>query len=322
MTTENTETEAVETPVEATEAPKAEEKEEQSLAEMADDEAQDAAEEKEAGSDDDADTDDVDASADDEDGGDEGSEEPQTVTWVDDEGREWAVPEELTPALMKDKDYRQKTQAVAEGRKALEAREEEFEALQKRTDEDFAIEAEINSLRGTLEQYNKVDWNRLAAEDITEAQQQQFQRSLVKDRLDELTQHKNSRHQARLEEAQRETAKRVSEAETYAQENIPGWEQGKGAEIIDFAREIGFDDQSLRKNMGAPFMKMLHRAFVGNQAMNKAKEQPKPQKKQVKPAGKVNGQSETTKRVKLADADIATYEAARKNGANPRLIDL
>ena len=319
MTTENTEAEVVETPVEVTEAPKAEEKAEQSLAEMADDDAQDATEEEEAGSDDESDTHDVEASADD---GDEEEAAPQTVTWVDDEGREWAVPEELTPALMKDKDYRQKTQAVAEGRKALEAREEEFEALQKRTDEDFAIEAEINSLRGTLEQYNKVDWNRLAAEDITEAQQQQFQRGLVKDRLDELTQHKNSRHQARIEEAQRETAKRVSAAESYARENIPGWEQGKGAEIIGFAREIGYDDQSLRKNMGAPFMKMLHRAFVGNQAMNKAKEQPKPQQKQVKPASKVNGQSETTKRVKLADADIATYEAARKNGANPRLIDL
>lgn len=294
------------------EAKEQEEKESEDAQASQADEAEDDTEEDAAESDEDGSEDD----------GEPDTDEPQTVTWTDDNGREWAVPEELTPALMKDKDYRQKTQTLADSKREFEAQQEEFEALQKRSDEDFAIEAEINSLRETLKQYDGLDWNRMAAEDMYDAQQKQFQRGLVKDRLTELSEVRNSRHQERLAEAQRETAKRISEAETYAQENIPGWEQGKGAEIIGFAREIGYDDQSLRKNMGAPFMKMLHRAFVGNQAMTKAKEQPKPPKKQVKPASKVNGQSETTKRVKLADADIATYEAARKSGANPRLIDL
>lgn len=247
-------------------------------------------------------------------------EAPKLVKWTGDDGREYEIPEELTTSLMKNKDYTQKTQEVAERRRELEARQQEIELRAKTTEEELALSAQLHSLKGQLDQYDRVDWSKLANDDIYEAQRLQFQRSQVKEQFDRVAQDLNSRYAAKTQAAQQEIAKRVEEAEAYGRANIPGWEQGKDRELVEYARSIGFDDTSLSKLIDARMVKLLHRAMIGDAATKKAASQPKPQPKEAVPVAKVQAKSaDTTKRVKLAEADFATYHAAIKRGANPRM---
>lgn len=247
---------------------------------------------------------------------------PVYVKVTDDDGNEWEVPEPLAAGFMKQKDYTQKTQAVADMRRQAEERQAQIEALAKRTEEDLQIDAELARLEQIEAQYKQINWDRLAQEDLYDAQQKQFGRQQVRERLEELKVMKNAREQERLMESQRETAKRIQEAEEYARVNIPEWDSGKDRDILNFAREIGFDDEALRKNMDAKFMKMLHRAYVGEAAMKRATEKPKPPQKQVQPAAKIGAKSTGTKRIRLADADMASFIAAREKGQGPSMNEL
>ena len=287
-----------------------------SLADLVDD---DAADEKATKAEDEAeseesDTDDQSAETD--------ADAPQMVSYVDDDGKEWEVPEALTPALMKNKDYTTKTQALADERRELEEQRTAFEAEKKRTDEDLQIDGELARLSNLASQYDKLNWDEMFEVDRDDAMHKQFQYGRVREEIARLEGLRQSRSEARLQEAQSATIKRMNEAEEYAKANIPGWSQGKDAELLDFARGVGFDDQTLRENISPAFIKMLYRASLGEQVLNRTKNQTKKAAKEVKPATKIRAKSSPTNRVDLASADGDTYRAAIKAGANPRLVDL
>lgn len=287
-----------------------------SLADLVDDDVSDekAAEaENEAESDED----DIDASDADDD-----ADAPQMVSYVDDDGKEWEVPEALTPALMKNKDYTTKTQALADERRQLEEQRAAFEAEKKRTDEDLQIDGELARLSNLASQYDKLNWDEMFEMDRDDAMHKQFQYGRVREEIARLEGLRQSRSEARLQEAQSAMIKRTHDAEEYAKANIPGWSQGKDAELLDFAREVGFDDQTLRENISPAFIKMLYRASLGEQVLNRTKNQTRKAAKEVKPATKIRAKSSPTNRIDLASADGDTYRAAIKAGADPRLSEL
>lgn len=265
------------------------------------------------------------------DAGNEGADEdagedegPKLVEWTDDNGKTWQVPEDLTPALFKNKDYTTKTQQLGEERRALEEQRKAFEADAKRTEEDLKIDAELARLAAISSQYDALNWDELAATDLYDAQQKQFQRSLVKEEIQRLSGIRNARKEQRLKEAQSATIKRANEADAYGRANIPGWENGKDRELIEYAREVGFNDEALRDLVSVPFLKMLHMAHLGRQSTQTAKAAAKPAKQAVQPNAKVNGKSGNApiNPKRLADLPIEEYRAAIKRGADPRLSDL
>ena len=104
------------------------------------------------------------------------------VKWTDDDGKEWEIPENLTPSLMKNKDYTAKTSELADQKRAFEQQRTEWEADRKRTEEDMKIDTELARLEAMQAEYDKLDWDRLAQEDVYAAQQQQFQYGRLRDR--------------------------------------------------------------------------------------------------------------------------------------------
>ena len=274
-----------------------------------------------------AEADETEAAEGDEDGEESEGEQPDApklVEWIDDNGKAWQVPEDLTPALFKNKDYTSKTQQLAEARREFEEARAAFEADTKRTKEDLALDAELARLEAISSQYDRLNWDELAANDLYDAQQKQFQRSLVKEEMQKLSSKREARRQERLQEAQSSLTKRVEDADAYARANIPGWDQGKDREFIAFAKEVGYDDETLRANISAPFVKMLHLAWLGKQGTQTAKKAAQPVKQAIQPNGKVSGKSGKvpTNPKRLADAGFDEYHAAIKRGADPRLSDL
>jgi hypothetical protein len=236
---------------------------------------------------------------------------PQLVKWTDDDGKEWDIPEALTPSLMKNKDYTAKTQEVAEQRRALEVQKAEWEAEKQRDQEDMKIEAELARLKAAQAEYDKINWDELYQYDPQDAQHKQFQYGRIRDEVSRLSQEQNARQQARLEKAQSAMTKRFDEAEAYARANIPGWEQGKDRELLEFAREVGFDDQTLKSNVSPSFLSLLHKAYIGDRAQKRVNEKPKPATKEVKPATQVKAKSNPTNRKSLDEMSMAEYAEYR-----------
>jgi hypothetical protein len=236
---------------------------------------------------------------------------PQLVKWTDDAGKEWEIPEDITPYLMKNRDFTHKTSDLARERTSFEQQKADWEADRKRTEDDMKIDAELARLESIADQYNQVDWARLSQDDLYEAQRQQFERTQVREKIAELKSERDSRQQQRREEAQLATTKRIDEADKYGRENIPGWQQGKDAELLQFAKEVGYDDQSLKDQVSVPMLKLLHLAHIGKAAQKRVNEKPKPATKEVKPATQVKAKSNPTNRKSLDEMSMAEYAEYR-----------
>ncbi len=91
------------------------------------------------------------------------SPEDRVIKWTTASGEVFEVPEkELQAGYMRDSDYRQKTQAVAEERKQVQ----QFAQQQVQEIERFAEDVgRIQSMQAELQQYRNVNWQQLQVED-------------------------------------------------------------------------------------------------------------------------------------------------------------
>lgn len=234
--------------------------------------------------------------------------------WTGDDGQTYKVPPEVVPLLLRNKDYTQKSQANAEAKRKLEEDRQEWEALKQRDEEDLRIETELHRLSDLDEQYSKIDWDRLADEDMDLARRRQFEHDRVRNQLADLKGQKDRRTQERSQAHQQSMLKRIEEAEEYAVANIPNWGAEKSREIWDYAiKDLGFDEATLRTNLDARFMKLLHKAHVGDIALKKANAAPsrKPAAN-VDPLNKVSGKGQTTTHKPLGEMSMEEYVAYRK----------
>ena len=85
------------------------------------------------------------------------------------EGKQYELPKELKAAVLRQKDYTQKTQEVAERRKALEERERALEHMEKAREETFGATVALKNLEAQLQQFNQLDWDNLFATNQAEA---------------------------------------------------------------------------------------------------------------------------------------------------------
>lgn len=259
----------------------------------------------------------------------EGRPEGDGVPEPDVEEYEWdgeklVLPKKIIPALMKDADYRRKTQELAEQRKALEAEREEMRSSVAREVEDIAAESDLRSVQAQLKEYDKVDWTRLADEDFDRAQRLQFQRGLLRDQEAALRQQVDGRKAVRAEAATAQTAQRIKEAEDWASANIPGWNQGRDKELIEHARSLGFSEQDLVRQVNKPFVEALYYSWIGRQSIEKASKQPAPEiKTPDSPLQRVTASKPApAPRRNLATASFADFVEMRKAGANSSLASL
>ena len=96
---------------------------------------------------------------------------------IDYEGEKYRVPPKLKDAFLRMADYTQKTQEVAETRKAIEGERAAFEqernlAAQsyQRQQANLQAYASLSALDGKLEQFGSVNWQQWSDQDPVEAQ--------------------------------------------------------------------------------------------------------------------------------------------------------
>lgn len=83
---------------------------------------------------------------------------------VEYEGKEYKLPKELKDALLRQKDYTQKTQRAAEELRVAQELKQQAEIQQQFISAHAEAVSEVHALQRQLQQYNQLDWGKLADE--------------------------------------------------------------------------------------------------------------------------------------------------------------
>lgn len=241
----------------------------------------------------------------------EQEEEPETVDdseEIEFNQQSYRLPKTIAEAVKSmQKDYTQKTMAVAEQRKDLEARIKFQESFSEESSELRAIDRQ-------LEQFSKVDWNHVIETDMQLSQKLMAQRDELNRQRQALANSVAQKYQQYTLTEQQDLAKAIQESETVLKREIKDWNSDKEAKLQEFAvKQFGFDMEDVKKSKSDPRLyKLLHAAYIGSQVLTK--QTVKQKLVDAKPVPKVTGKSAKANGIPDHDKDWNGYMKWRRQG--------
>lgn len=214
--------------------------------------------------------------------------------------------QKVRDALLRDGDYRQKTTALAEERRAVAA---ERAAVQQATQEELGALANVKALDFQIAEYQKVDWERHFADSPYDAPVDRMRYDeLLRSRGQSAAQYAHLKGQ-RETQAQQETAKRIESGRAVLQKDIEGWSPQLAETLLQTGiKSYGFDRQEIESFEDPRMVKVLHDAHqyqLLKAAQKKVASATKGQ--EAKPATTLKGNSGKTP-VNAATRDFAAFE--------------
>jgi hypothetical protein len=185
-------------------------------------------------------------------------------------GEEIEKPEEEVIALAQQGfDYTQKTQKLAEERKAIDMRtqalkaQEESIKQQAETSQAYIKEiARITSIDEQIAQFDALDWNALSDNDPVQAQKLYIQyQQLQNNRTRTLTELQQKQQQLnQQQELQMQT--RLEQARADLLSAFPNWNEDIAKEVRESGKSYGFSEQELSSIIDPRHVKVLHDAAM------------------------------------------------------------
>ncbi len=200
----------------------------------------------------------------------EPAEEFEDVEWED--GKKYSVPKALKSALMKNADYTQKTQKLADDRRALETAQQQYNQKTAFDQANLADAIELKGLEKEIEQYSNIDWQAALQGDASTTQAHWM-------RYQQLLQQKNektSAMQSRFTEYSQAThAQQVEQARKEVEilkRDIPGFNAEKWGSLQKFAVDTyGFTPEQVAQVSSSALVKLVHDANLYHEILRKAK---------------------------------------------------
>ena len=176
------------------------------------------------------------------------SEDYQEVEY---EGEVWQVPPKLAKAIMQERDYTQKTQQLADQRRALELQQKEI-VLWNEQQKFGASVAEDSRKLELLDEYIKhvestTDWKSLTTDEIVRARLELDQLNRQKQEL-QTTLH--GKYQEFQQKQNSERSKIKQELEQHLAKSIPSWSPDTKSAIEKYAQSNGYPEMAVQ-NMSA-----------------------------------------------------------------------
>jgi hypothetical protein len=197
---------------------------------------------------------------------------------IDYEGEKYRVPPKLKDAFLRMSDYTQKTQEVAETRKAIEGERAAFEqernlAAQsyQRQQANLQAYASLSALDGKLEQLGSVNWQAWSDQDPVEAQKAFFEYNQSKDQRAQLANYIHTQEQQAQQEQARTVMQMAERGKEVLAKEIPNWSPDTAKALRGTGAELGFNDAELSSIVDPRQVKVLYYAKIGLEALNKAK---------------------------------------------------
>lgn len=181
---------------------------------------------------------------------------------VEIEGKSYRVPKELKGMVLMHKDYTQKTQEVADQRRAVEERAQALQQREQVLGASFEKAVEFRQVQDRLAYFEALDWNALVDADPAQAQKltiayQQLQRE-AQAKLTELQQTQAQAQQ--LTETQRQQL--LTEAMSDLRARLPGFGPQTVEQIRKAAEEhYGIKGEELDGLVDARHVHVLHDAM-------------------------------------------------------------
>ena len=190
---------------------------------------------------------------------------------VEHEGQKYRVPKALKGAFLMHADYTRKTQDVAEQRRALETHQTAI-GQQAAMLQDHAHDiSRLVALNDQIAAFDKVEWASLRQSHPEQSQDMWFHYMQLQDARNKMAGELQTKVNNRTLELQRQSAKRLDEARAILQRDIKDWSPELAGKLVEFgARELGFTPQEISGVSDPRLIKLLHRAFIGDQAVKKA----------------------------------------------------
>lgn len=202
-------------------------------------------------------------------------ESPESSEPVDDgdeiehEGEKYKVPKALKDAFLRQQDYTQKTQSVAEQRKAVEAQSAEIQRRAAAQQANIAEYAEAYSLDNQLNQYAGINWSELIDADPVHAMKLDRQMRELQQKRDAVVASVTQKQRTQAEETQRANAKQIEEGRAVLEREIKDWSPELGKKLMSYGQEIGFKAEELANVTNPVAVKLLHKAWQFDQLMKK-----------------------------------------------------
>jgi hypothetical protein len=186
------------------------------------------------------------------------------------EGEKYKVPKKLKSGFMMQSDYTKKTQEVAEQRKAIESERQQLAKEATAQRDHIADIGRVKVFDETLEQYSKVDWQTLRAQDPERANAAFQDYMQMRDQRDRLAEKVSGEIQKQRTLAEQQFAKRYEEASSELARDIKGWNADTASKVRDFALKNGITVDELREvAVNSKLSKILHKAWLGEQLIAK-----------------------------------------------------
>ena len=211
------------------------------------------------------------------------------------------------------KDYTEKTMALAEQRKTLEAKSQ----FQK---DNIADIARLVAVDEQLSQYNQVNWSELSDNDPVMVQKLMVQQRQLENQRNRLAQELARKEQEMNLTEQQEFAKRIEASENVLKREIKEWSTELETKLQAFAvAKFGFDEFDVKKSKADPRLyKLLNMAYIGSQMLAKQANKPKVVTS-AKPVTNLTskGAKVTRDPTQMSDAEFAAWrrKTIQKRGA-------
>ena len=206
------------------------------------------------------------------------------------DGVVYQVPPELKDALLRQSDYTQKTQAVAEQRKEIEMLQQQVETTQNEQRFITGIQPDLNNLGLLQAQIQQMEAG-LQQNLANMTSEQMFKTKIeidgMKEQMSAFRQGLEVKYK-QFEEAQKQSYHELLEQGSQSlKKAIPDWNEGKAQQVREFAVQQGFNQQEVNSIIDPRYVKVLWAASQYEQLQEKAK----PAAEQIKSAPMIKTKS-------------------------------
>ena len=215
---------------------------------------------------------------------------PEFVS-IEYDGQEFEVPPVLKDAFMRQSDYTQKTQSVAEQRKSLEAQAAALTQQQELQQQTFEDVAQVKAIDQQIEQYNALNWPELYQQDVGQAATLDHQKRELENQRQQTINRLNQNQAKALESQRVEHARMREEGQKVLSKEIDNWTPELAQTIAAYGVSQGLNEQAVASIIDPVHVKLIDKArrydeLVAKQKAAKPKAQAEPPKAAVKVKGK------------------------------------
>ncbi len=207
---------------------------------------------------------------------------------VEYDGTEYDVPPVLKDAFMRQSDYTQKTQSLAEKRKEVEFKAVELQQQQELQQQEIEKIVTVRAIDQQLEQYNALNWDQLYQEDTASAANLDRKKRDLETQRSQTINQLNLDRQNAFENQREKHAKMLEKGQKVLEKEIENWSPEVAKQISEYGISQGLSPEAVQRIADPVHVKLLDKArkYDAIVAKQKAKPQSPPPQLAVKVKGK------------------------------------